>query len=589
MEDNYDQKTGADQRLEVTVPSAAGGNGSAGNIQQDIAAPVSAGMNGSESGMQQNAVAGQPMSGWIRTPQGGMISPEYLPGPMPVSQQGKPEKKRSLGLIIAIAVACLVVMISIAVGGIMYFSKLFHQFSGGSTSSQASRNEDEEDEDDDDMQAATAGGGYSGNINDPGNDGANQMSQGGKPASTPIHADEGPVLNIYCWNEDLKNLMEQYYPGYEIDEQRIGNVDVVWNIYPSYDGSYQDMLDMSLMNPVDPYDSVDLFVLEADFAMKYTETSYTMPITDLGIDMSELREQFPYTHDVATDSNGDLKALSWMASPGVMIYNREIALEVLGTDDPDEVQTLVSDWESYYNVADMMAAKGYLMTATAEDTLRVYNDNRSSAWVENNSINIDPHIYEWAQESQKLYQKGCLGSGNMWEAAWYNGFEGGVFCYFGPSWFYEYCMLGTVTDQGGWGVCQGPEPFFWGGTWIAVASNTDNAGLIEDILRTLTIDRNTLTEVAELDGEFVNNISVMQDMENSSAWHSSVLGGQNAVGQMLENGKQIRVRYATPYDYDCFWQFGQRMEDYIGGGVSYDEASEDFFEIVQSTHPNLSY
>ena len=49
-------------------------------------------------------------------------------------------------------------------------------------------------------------------------------------------ADEGKVLNIYCWNEEFKSRLTDHYPGYEeVDgtHGKIGDVDVVWNITPS--------------------------------------------------------------------------------------------------------------------------------------------------------------------------------------------------------------------------------------------------------------------------------------------------------------------------------------------------------------------
>ena len=43
-------------------------------------------------------------------------------------------------------------------------------------------------------------------------------------------ADEGKVLNIYCWNEEFKSRITAHYPGYEeVDAThgKIGDVDVV--------------------------------------------------------------------------------------------------------------------------------------------------------------------------------------------------------------------------------------------------------------------------------------------------------------------------------------------------------------------------
>ena len=40
--------------------------------------------------------------------------------------------------------------------------------------------------------------------------------------------------------------------------------------------------------------------------------------------------------------------------PGVLFYNRAAAKEVLGTDDPDEVQKSVSDWDAFNATAEKM-------------------------------------------------------------------------------------------------------------------------------------------------------------------------------------------------------------------------------------------
>ena len=238
-------------------------------------------------------------------------------------------------------------------------------------------------------------------------------------------------------------------------------------------------------------------------------------------------------------------------------------MDVLGTDDPEVVQTYVCDWKSYNDLAYKVAEHGYLMTMSPEDSLRVYDENRSSAWEQNGSIFIDSHVDEWAHDSQDLYQKGCIGNTMMWSEDWMDGFNGGVFCYFGPTWLYEYVMYGSVADQGGWAVCQGPEPFYWGGTWIAVANGTDNGALAADIIRKMTIDQDVMREIAQQDGDFVNSMTVMKEMEQDRAWYSSVLGGQNAVSILSENASALRFNYVTSYDYDCYWDFDQSMTDFV--------------------------
>ena len=101
-----------------------------------------------------------------------------------------------------------------------------------------------------------------------------------KPAEATAEAaapagDEGSVLNIYCWNEEFKSRLEDHYPGYEkVDATtgKIGDVTVKFTITPSDDNAYQNKLDEVLPNNASAAadDKVDIFLVEADYALKYT-------------------------------------------------------------------------------------------------------------------------------------------------------------------------------------------------------------------------------------------------------------------------------------------------------------------------------
>ena len=115
-------------------------------------------------------------------------------------------------------------------------------------------------------------------------------------AEDAASSDEGKVLNIYCWNEEFKSRLTDHYPGYEeVDgtHGKIGDVDVVWNITPSDDNAYQNNLDETLLKQADAADDdkIDLFLVEADYALKYVNTDYAMPIKDLGITDDEIKDQ----------------------------------------------------------------------------------------------------------------------------------------------------------------------------------------------------------------------------------------------------------------------------------------------------------
>lgn len=285
---------------------------------------------------------------------------------------------------------------------------------------------------------------------------------------------EGKVLNIYCWNEEFKSRVTDHYPDYvEVDATTgtIGDVTVKWNITPNDDNAYQNNLDETLLKQADAAadDKIDIFLVEADYALKYVDTEYTMAVKDLGITDADIANQYKYTQDIVTDSNGVLKGLTWQAAPGALFYSRDVANEVFGTDDPAEIQEYVKDWDTFNETAKTLKAAGYNVVSSVNDTYRVYSNNVTSKWVVDGKINIDDNIMNWVEDSKALVDAGETGTHELWSDDWSKGFypEGKVFCYFGPAWLVNFSMgadtAGSIANAGKWGAAEGPQGFFWGG------------------------------------------------------------------------------------------------------------------------------
>lgn len=412
--------------------------------------------------------------------------------------------------------------------------------------------------------------------------------------------EEGKVLNIYCWNEEFKSRLTDHYPGYtEVDAThgKIGDIDVVWTITPSTDNAYQNKLDQELPGNADAAadDRIDLFLVEADYALKYVNTPYTLPVTDLGINVSELSNQYKYTQDVMTSSEGTLKGVSWQGCPGVLIYNRAAATEILGSDDPETVQAAVKDWDTFKATAADAAAKGYLMTSTTNDAFRVFSNNMSQPWVVDGKIVIDDNIKTWVDLSKEMVDAKQTTTYDLWSDDWNKGFypDGKVFCYFGPAWMINFSMkaddAASIAAQGGWGAVEGPQGFYWGGTWIAAAAGTDNKATIADIMRKLTVDKDIMLDIVTKDSDFVNNKPAMEEAAQNDAFAFAVLGGQNPLAMFAAGADKIDLSNMSPYDQGINESFQKYMKDYFDGTVDYDTALNNFYQDVETKYPELSH
>ena len=358
--------------------------------------------------------------------------------------------------------------------------------------------------------------------------------------------------------EDTAPVTEtDHYPGYtEVDATTgtIGDVTVKWNITPSDDMAYQNNLDAALLKQSDAAanDKIDIFLVEADYALKYVDTDYTMAVTDLGITDEDLSKQYQYTKDVVTNSDGVLKGLSWQGCPGVLFYNRDAAKEVLGSDDPAEVQNYVKDWDTFNDTAKKMKDAGYTITSSVNDTYRVYSNNVSSKWVVDGKINIDDNIMKWVDDSKELVDAGETGTYDMWSAT------------------------------------EGPQGFFWGGTWICAATGTDNQSLVKDILLQMTTNDDVMREIIEKDDDFVNNQDVIVEMADSS-YASKILGGQNPLGIYNEGVSKLDLSNLSSYDQGCNEEFQHAMKNYFEGSATKEEALDLFYKSVLEKYPELTY
>ncbi len=422
----------------------------------------------------------------------------------------------------------------------------------------------------------------------------------------PPKEEGGKVLNIFCWNQEFKSRLERFYPGYNRATHMIGDVKVNWVIVPNTSSIYQMMLDEALADqdnvPAD--DKVDIFLVEADFAKQYVQVpGKAISLQALGLTEQELSEQFPYTRMVAMDADGIQRGISWQACPGAMVYRRDIARKVFGTDDPRAVQQAVSSWGQFDAAAARMAAAGFRMVAGFEDTFRVFMNNMQGPWVnERGEIVMDPAVKSWVEQTRRYTELRYNHRCKLWDKEWSRSVRGDVFCYFGPAWLIDYSLAPFSLEQeekdgglrergngtfGEWAVCRGPQSYFWGGTWICAAEGTDNPELVADIMRVMCCDPMNAKAMAHGVNEFVNNRSAMRELAENEHFGVPFLGGQNYYRTLYDSAEQISMQNTTPYDWAIVEALQSTYRRYYRGEISEAEAHTQFIESVREVYPEL--
>ena len=414
---------------------------------------------------------------------------------------------------------------------------------------------------------------------------------------------EGKTLNIAVWNEEFENYFNKY-----LKDKMPEGVTVNFKKTENANNAYQNKLDEDLPknDAASADDKIDMFLFEADYALKYVNSEYTLDVKSLGLTDEDLSGMYQYTKDVCTTQDGSnvLKGVSWQATPGLYAYRRSIAKDVLGTDDPAKVQEALADWTKFDEVAAKAADKGYKMLSGYDDAYRTFSNNVAAPWVnENKEIIIDDNIMKWVDQTKTYTDKGYNNKTSLWSDAWAadQGPDGKVFGFFYSTWGINFTLLGNslaVKEKDGgklevgnggygdWAVCYGPQAYFWGGTWLAAAKGTDNAALVGDVMRAFCCDKDFGLQFTKDTQDYYNNEAAMKELA-ASDFKSAFLGGQNHIALFVETAPKIDMSKISIYDQGLNETLQAKFKEYFDGTVDKDTALKNFYEAAIVKYPEL--
>ena len=417
---------------------------------------------------------------------------------------------------------------------------------------------------------------------------------------------EGKKLRIACWNYEFKSFVDAFYKvpdGYEIE----------WVQTPNDGGAYQSALDEALAKNASASadDKIDIFLAEADYIQKYSFSENSIDLSTIGV--TDTSQMYDYVVNAGSDQSGKLKAVSWQATPSCMIIRKSIAKDVLGTDDPTELQGLLDSWDKFNDVAAKAKEKGYMMTPSALETYRTFANNATSSYLNDNKFAPTEAFNSWLAQAESFVENGYVSEAlpELWDDAktdhMYN--DGKALCFFGPSWYFNFSMgkamdasKGTVGD---WVVIQGPQAHFWGGTWMLAANGNDNPEFIADLMKAFTTNETILENLVRGKGiidpdtnklkdnpQFVNNKTVIKKFaEDSSYGNTTILDGQNDIAIMSKIAENIKWDGAlhTPYDQVFNETLPQCMNAYLKGTSTIDEAWANFYQQLEAKNPDITH
>ena len=413
---------------------------------------------------------------------------------------------------------------------------------------------------------------------------ANGAAEAGAPAKKT-------VLNVMSFTDEVPKMITRYF---ELHPEEAAKYEMNTTIIATTDGLYQPALDEKLAQG--GADAPDIYCAEAAFVLKYAQgdaSQYAATYKSLGIDVDKLVKEAQiaqYTIDIGS-RNGELVGLGYQATGGAFIYNRSVAKDAFGSDDPKVVAEKIGagtqSWDKFFEAAAELRAKGYAIVSGDGDIWHAIENSSDKGWIVDGKLYIDPKREAFLDLSKKLKDNDYHNDTQDWQEGWYADMkEAGakkVLGFYGPAWLINYVMGGNAGDTyGDWGVCASNVGFFWGGTWVLANKDTKNKDIVAKIIKWITLDSSETGLQYYWANGTLNGEGGTKDCVASgtvmakSNGELDFLKGQNMFDVFVPANQYANGKNLTQYDETINTYWRDQVRQYTAGTKTRDQAIKDF-------------
>lgn len=426
----------------------------------------------------------------------------------------------------------------------------------------------------------------------------NSDTTGGDTTESSSSGELSGKLVVWTLANDLKDFGDQFMkknPGVEVETVVIEPADYPTKVQSALLGGAKEP-DIIVGEPQMLPDMFDAGFFEDLNQAPYNAQDYADSIVD-------------YVWKVGQDSNGIQRAISYQITPAGIFYRRDIAQEVFGTEDPEEIGKLFKDYKTIVETGNTLKEHGYKIFASDAEMNYFSGD---TPWVVDGKLNVSQARYDFMDLCIKLYQNDLTAFASQWSSPWYQAMAGEVpiltadtnvwdeealaeasenaektqvFAFGLPSWGVLIMRDHYGDTAGKWGICAGPAYGFGGGTYIGISSNSERKELAWEFVKFCTLNKETLEWWIDFsEGDVVSYIPVLDEYAD---YENPTYGNQKTYAFWLKQAEGIDYSKVTRYDKAIGDAWGAAISAIKTGQMSREDAINQFYDTVQSTYPEL--
>jgi len=368
----------------------------------------------------------------------------------------------------------------------------------------------------------------------------------------------------------------------------------------------------------------DVIYLEAGFVRAFVMGHFLDNLNDL-LPLAREIEMYQFVIDIGS-YEGEVRAFSWQATPGVMYYRRSIAEEVFGTSDPAAIQNYFRDLdttiESARRIRDVTNGSAFFVGHPGEMNA-MFVANREDPWIVNNRLVIDPMMIEQWNFGRILFDEGLQTDVTTWSENWFasmrdeffdaEGNQRRIFAHFLPTWGLTHVIQSNAPDSSGdWAIIPGPLGYSQGGTWMGIPQASNNPQLAREFIRSTVLNPEFLSNwalgvydnaylraidptipegVTQGGGDFVSSAVVAGQIADqfygTPVYH--FVGGQNPYTVFAQAAPYIDLRNLQGTDAAIGGPWADARTMYLEGLGTMEESLQFFRDNVQMVVPGLDW
>ena len=266
---------------------------------------------------------------------------------------------------------------------------------------------------------------------------------------------------------------------------------------------------------------------------------------------------------------------------------------------PEEMQEKVKDWDTFLATArevNEKSAGATKLIPSNGDVWQVVRTVRSTPWVDDAyNLVIDDQVKWYFDFAKTLRDENLTAMATPWTEAWNSGVgNDSIMGYFFSTWGIQWTMVGNSGGSkpgegtyGDWAAVNGPQPYYWGGTWLTAATTCTNKALAKDIIEYFTIETGSMQDYCLKSKDYVNNTEAIQAIIDAG-FSFDFLGGQDHYSLFQAVTPLIDISAMSAYDQNINICMDAEVNAYASGEKDYETAIQDFKDAVVDLYPELT-